>query len=160
MLIRLAAILTILGSAIATLSYAQLSQSDIVEYEVPLGSAFYLKSIGGPDKNLVILSETSSEVRYSISDPNLTRTVIRYDRFGYPYTEQIPVASTQIVKKSNGLSVSGSLGKLYPLYADRLLTIYFYDRIASQNFRRIAVKFNDNNEGQKKQKGSQVIIAR
>ncbi len=136
---------------------AQLSSSEIVEYEVRLGSPFYLASIGGPDKSLVIESETTSEVRFTISDPNLTRTVIRYDRFGYPYTEEIPIASTQVLKKSNGLSVSGSLGKLYPLYADRFLTIYFYDRIASQNFRRIAVKYNQK-KPQQQNSGSKVIV--
>lgn len=114
------------------------------QVEVRMGSPFNLKSVGGPDKTLVIQSENTRSIRFTISDPGQMREVIRYDRFGYPYTELVPLAETQTLSKTNGISLSGTVSKLYPLYSDARVTVYFFDTLATrQNHRMLVIRYHD-----------------
>lgn len=117
-------------------------EAKLVEVEVELGRGFDLKSIGGPDKILTINSETTSTIRYTIVDPRQMREVIRYDALGYPYSELVAVGTPQSVSKSNGIRLSGTLSRFYPLYSDDKLTVYFFDTLATrQNHRKLIIEY-------------------
>ncbi len=121
---------------------AMAEQAKMVEVEVEMGRPFDFKSLGGPDRMLTIHAETPSAIRYTIVDPRQMREVVRYDVNGRPYTELVAIATPQSASKSNGIRLNRTLSKLYPLYSDASLTVYFYDTLATrQNHRKLVVLF-------------------
>lgn len=110
------------------------------EVEVEFGAPYSMADWGGPERDFILISEEANSIRFAVLDYTITRTLWRYDQFGYSYPIEIPTEYRRQAPKANAIPVQGTLSKIYPLYRIGSFQIYFNDTLSTlQNHRRLVI---------------------
>ena len=136
------ALLFVLSGLTARLG-AQPSSPPTTSLNVKLGAKLDLKRFGGQDMDFVVTAVDPLKVRLCTVDRTkmITRTssgsvaVAGVDYAGVAastYSQTVPTVTPYEVARTNGISIEGAfLQKLYLLYEDERLVIYYHDTAAT-----------------------------
>lgn len=119
----------------------RLAAVEPVEIDVPYFTPVELKEYGAFRRDIIIESDDQGSIRYAIVDH--TKTVYRQRLNGqvlvegrylsiYRGYDKIPLIRRRTLPKEGGISVPGTLKRMYRLYRDRTgAAVYFVDTLAS-----------------------------